>query len=117
MTALVRRSSRWTPIGIGAVILGFMAWWPLGLAVLGYIIWGGSVDDVLSDLIAKAREYVFPTRPASTGNAAFDAYKRETLARLEREQEEFAAYLEQLRQARDKEEFERFMAERARKAD
>jgi len=117
MTALIRRSSRWTPLGIAAMVLGFIAWWPLGLAVLGYIMWGGSVDDALSDLIAKARELIHAQRYPTSGNAAFDDYRRDTLARLEREQREFADYLEQLRAARDEEEFKRFMAERAKKDD
>jgi len=37
--------------------------------------------------------------------------------RLEEEQEEFHTFLEKLRQARDKPEFDQFMADRARKAD
>ena len=111
MTTAVRKSSRWTPIGVAAMILGFVAWWPLGLAVIAYIIWGGSVDDLLSDTIDQVKRAVKPA-PASSGNAAFDAYKRETLDRLEKEQAEFADYVEQLRQARDRDEFERFMKER-----
>ena len=46
------------------------------------------------------------------GNAAFDDYRAETLRRLEEEQKEFVAYLERLRRARDKAEFDQFMAER-----
>jgi hypothetical protein len=48
----------------------------------------------------------------STGNAAFDAYREETLRRLEEEAEEFQTFLERLRKARDKAEFDQFMAER-----
>jgi hypothetical protein len=51
-------------------------------------------------------------RTASSGNAAFDEYRAETLRRLEEEQKEFREYLERLRKARDKEEFDRFMADR-----
>lgn len=47
-----------------------------------------------------------------SGNAAFDEYRAETLRRLEDEQREFLAYLERLRQAKDKSEFDAFMAER-----
>lgn len=50
-----------------------------------------------------------------TGNRAFDAYKEETLRRLEREQTEFEAFLERLREAKDKAEFDQFMDDRARK--
>jgi hypothetical protein len=53
-------------------------------------------------------------RARSSGNAAFDDYRAETLRRLEEEQQEFAAYLERLRRARDKAEFDAFMADRRR---
>ncbi|AHJ66542.1 Hypothetical protein GbCGDNIH4_1074 [Granulibacter bethesdensis CGDNIH4] len=46
-----------------------------------------------------------------SGNEAFDAYREETLRRLEEEQREFQDYLHRLRQARDKQEFDQFMAE------
>ena len=48
-----------------------------------------------------------------SGNAAFDAYKADTLRRLEEEQENFEAFLERLRAAKDKSEFDQFMDERA----
>jgi hypothetical protein len=47
-----------------------------------------------------------------TGNAAFDEYREETLRRLEEEAGEFQTFLERLRKARDKAEFDQFMAER-----
>lgn len=50
--------------------------------------------------------------PPSSGNRAFDEYRQETLRRLEEEQQEFAAYLDRLRVAKDKAEFDQFMAER-----
>jgi hypothetical protein len=49
-----------------------------------------------------------------SGNAAFDEYRAETLRRLEEEQREFVEYLERLRRAKDKAEFDQFMAERRR---
>jgi hypothetical protein len=48
----------------------------------------------------------------SSGNRAFDEYRTETLRRLEDEQREFRDFLERLRQAKDKAEFDQFMAER-----
>ena len=50
-------------------------------------------------------------RPSS-GNHAFDEYRTETLRRLEDEQREFKEFLERLRFAKDKTEFDQFMAER-----
>ncbi len=49
----------------------------------------------------------------SSGNAAFDAYKTETLRRLEDEQDNFQAFLKRLRDAKDKAEFDQFMNDRA----
>ncbi len=48
----------------------------------------------------------------SSGNAAFDEYKAETLKRLEEEQDEFSSFLDNLRKARDKAEFDQFMQSR-----
>ncbi len=48
----------------------------------------------------------------SSGNAAFDEYKAETLKRLEDEQAEFDDFLANLRKARDKAEFDQFMQSR-----
>ncbi len=51
--------------------------------------------------------------PEPTGNASFDGYRAATLARLEAEQTEFVVFLDRLRHARDAEEFQSFMADRA----
>jgi len=48
----------------------------------------------------------------SSGNRAFDDYRADTLRRLEEEQREFREFLERLRLAKDKTEFDQFMAER-----
>ena len=50
--------------------------------------------------------------PASSGNRAFDDYRSETLKRLEDEQREFKDFLARLRFAKDRAEFDQFMAER-----
>lgn len=53
----------------------------------------------------------------SSGNLAFDAYKGETLRRLEEEQQNFESFLERLRESKDKAEFDDFMDDRAKRAD
>ena len=50
--------------------------------------------------------------PSSSGNRAFDEYRTETLKRLEEEQREFKDFLERLRFAKDRSEFDQFMNER-----
>jgi hypothetical protein len=53
----------------------------------------------------------------SSGNHAFDAYREETLKRLEDEQHEFKDFLERLRLAKDRAEFDQFMAARRKTYD
>lgn len=48
----------------------------------------------------------------SSGNSAFDAYKMDTIKRLQDEQENFEAFLKRLRDAKDKAEFDEFLADR-----
>ncbi len=50
--------------------------------------------------------------PSSSGNRAFDEYRADTLRRLEEEQREFKEFLQRLRFAKDRAEFDQFMAER-----
>jgi hypothetical protein len=52
----------------------------------------------------------------SSGNRAFDEYRAETLRRLEEEQREFMEFLNHLRHAKDKVEFDQFMTERGRRS-
>lgn len=122
------------PLSIGLMVLGFVVAWPLGLAMLAYMIWGDRMraffDGVRSGyqrsrFAAEMRGFggSFSAGPfGSTGNAAFDAYRAAELERLEaerrrleEERREFEAYMAHLRRARDQEEFERFKAERAQR--
>lgn len=112
------------PAWIALTILAFWFWWPLGLAALAFLIGSGRMACWRHG--GPGRWYR-PERArwsgghwsrscasAPSGHSAFDDYRDETLRRLEEEQREFAAYLERLRRARDKAEFDQFMAERGR---
>ncbi|MGA0539156.1 DUF2852 domain-containing protein [Neotabrizicola sp. VNH66] len=110
---------------IAAMVAGFVFVWPVGLALLAYMIWGKKMfgkscrnghDRHHHAAREWAREWGRPDRAAfrPSGNAAFDNYKSDTLRRLEEEQEAFESFLKRLREARDKQEFDRFMDERAR---
>jgi hypothetical protein len=66
---------------------------------------------------AAAERWGYVGRGRSSGNWAFDEYRAETLRRLEEEQREFMAFLDRLRHARDRAEFDQFMAERGRRPD
>ncbi|MCK0148906.1 DUF2852 domain-containing protein [Marivita sp. S6314] len=98
---------------IAAMVLGFIFFWPVGLALLAYMIWS---KRMFSKSCSTRRMSPKFTTMRSSGNTAFDAYKNETLRRLEEEQENFEAFLERLREAKDKSEFDQFMDERAKSA-
>ncbi len=105
---------------IAAMVLGFIFVWPVGLALLAYMIWS---KRMFSGNCAKRNHRNHPMsrrshRAAfkSSGNMAFDAYKGETLRRLEEEQQNFESFLQRLRESKDKAEFDDFMDDRAKKA-
>jgi hypothetical protein len=106
------------PAWIAVIVLGFIAFWPLGLALLAYLIWSGRMGCGRHGGAGRwqdfqSRMHGGGSRPSS-GNRAFDEYREETLRRLEEEQREFKGFLERLRLAKDKAEFDQFMADRAR---
>jgi hypothetical protein len=141
------------------MILAFIAWWPLGLLVLAFMIGSGRMayamgcwghrcndwhdgasrwqskmewmQDRWQSKIERLQGKMDRMRgrmdragggrdswgsswgsPRSSGNRAFDEYREQTLKRLEDEQREFREFLERLRFAKDRQEFDQFMAER-----
>ncbi|WP_299783477.1 DUF2852 domain-containing protein [uncultured Roseobacter sp.] len=100
---------------IAAMVLGFVFLWPVGLALLFYMIWSKRMFTSCSRKSTSMRHGMRAMRPS--GNSAFDAYKADTLRRLEDEQQQFEAFLERLRDAKDKAEFDQFMNDRADKND
>ncbi len=109
------------PAWIAVMILGFILFWPIGLAILAYLIWSGRMGCGRWSGRGRWHEqgddwWSFgPRRTRTSGNSAFDEYREETLRRLEDEQKEFQSFLERLRQAKDKAEFDQFMAEQRRR--
>lgn len=98
---------------IAAAVLAFILFWPIGLAILAYMIWG---KNMFKGCNKNARHAHKHRGFKSSGNSAFDAYKSETLRRLEEEQDSFQEFLKRLRDAKDKAEFDQFMDDRARNA-
>ncbi|MEO0772940.1 MAG: DUF2852 domain-containing protein [Pseudomonadota bacterium] len=96
---------------IAAMVLAFVFVWPLGLALLAYMIWSDKL--ICSSARKTHKRKTAKVIARTSGNAAFDAYKADTLQRLEQEQDNFEAFLQRLRDARDKAEFDQFMDERA----
>ena len=109
---------------ITLMVLGFVFWWPVGLAILALTLWskkmgcwghhGGNRWQRKMQRMEEMMERHCGGRsaPSSSGNRAFDEYREETLRRMEEEQREFQGFLEQLRAAKDKAEFDQFMTER-----
>ena len=112
------------PAWIAATILAFWWFWPLGLGLVAYLVGSGRFrawkmerrgrwHNMGANAQGCGARWRMATAPSS-GNAAFDQYRAETLSRLEEEQKEFHDYLDRLRQAKDKSEFDQFMADRRR---
>jgi hypothetical protein len=128
------------PMAVLFTVLGFIFWWPVGLAILAYMLFTGRIGCRARawQMAGQQQQSGDPSAPGgwrsggpgwsgmwknwcggeppaagrSSGNHAFDEYKAETLRRLEEEQQEFAAFLDRLRFAKDKAEFDQFMADR-----
>ncbi|WP_372839483.1 DUF2852 domain-containing protein [Phaeovulum sp.] len=106
---------------IALMVAGFVFAGPFGLVVLAFMLVTGRFGRRFRDGAPRHRRMgscrQFQVRMSgNTGNAAFDSYKADTLQRLEREQNEFEAFLHRLRESRDKAEFDQYLAERARAA-
>jgi len=112
------------PAWIAVMVLSFILFWPVGLAVLAYLIWSGRMAcgrhgemsrwqaRMAEKWQRKAERHGFAGPFSRTGNRAFDEYREDTLRRLEEESREFHSFLDKLRMAKDKAEFDAFMAER-----
>lgn len=118
----------WTPATVALMVLGFVVFWPLGLAMLAYILFGERLRDFKRDANAAAdgvfgrcrgRGFGRAAHFSTTGNVAFDDWRKAELDRIEEERRkldemraEFDEYLRELRRAKDQEEFDRFMRHR-----
>jgi hypothetical protein len=118
------------PVMIAATIVGFLLWWPLGVVALALAIANKKMGRMAFGCAGRrnggeggawnapwntpwtAAMSACGRNARGSGNSAFDEYREQTLRRLEEEQKEFTAFLERLRFARDKAEFDQFMAER-----
>ena len=99
---------------IAAMVLGFIFFWPIGLALLAYMIWS---KRMFNGSCSSRRHAHGGHKFRTSGNTAFDAYKADTLRRLEDEQEAFESFLNRLREAKDKQEFDQFMDDRKASAE
>ena len=122
MTVAAKLDEFGRPAWIAVMVLGFIVFWPVGLAILGFLIWSGRMG--MGRMGCRhggwgrwhhERHEGWHSRHLGrrdSGNSAFEDYKMETLKRLEEEQGEFMDFLQRLRHAKDKAEFDQFMADR-----
>lgn len=105
---------------IVATVMAFEAFWLAGVFVAIVIATAGFGRSLGFRPSRKSRGWARTecreeaAPPKSSGNAAFDAYRLEVLKRLEEEQKSFVSFLDRLRDAKDKSEFDSFMEDRAR---
>ena len=120
------------PAWIALTVVSFIVFWPIGLALLIYLKWSGrmfcghrrygywSGPEGRDARHAAREEWRAWKRNArwgrhgggASGNVAFDEYREETLRKLDEEQQAFHDYLDKLRSAKDRAEFDQFMNER-----
>lgn len=104
---------------IAAMVAGFIVFWPVGLGLVAYMTYANKWSKNMFNRksCTARRDHGGMGRSAawrSSGNTAFDAYKADTLRRLEDEQSAFESFLQRLRDAKDKQEFDAFMEDRAK---
>lgn len=116
---------------IVGIVIAFFWFWPAAAAYIVWKVMGYPVPvDVKRWFDGSAGQWRFRTPSfddrswaggpwAGTGNAAFDEYRRGELERLERERRrldeearEFRDFVEELKRAKDREEFDAYMAKR-----
>lgn len=115
---------------LALTLLAFWLAWPVGLAVVAFLAGSGRLKawrqaastcapgvwhNLRSDAEKAAQRFRSAGTTSSSGNEAFDDYRAGELKRLEEEEREFKAFLEQLRRSRDRAEFDGFMAEQRRR--
>jgi hypothetical protein len=123
----------WSIYEVGAVLGSFALFWPLGIVALFVKIkkgelWSGASDmkapwntdwsnwkkpEGFGDFNSKWKQ------PHTSGNQAFDDYRRAELdkldalrRKLDEDRKAFDQFVTKLRQAKDREDFERFMNDR-----
>jgi Protein of unknown function (DUF2852) len=111
------------PKWIAVLLLSLWISWPVGLVVFAFLMWTGRLDGWRRAGLSLWQEGLGPLRqpgswwsPRTSGNNAFDKYRSDTLQRLEEEGKEFREFLNRLRAAKDKAEFDQFMADRRNQA-
>src|SRR5215813_4219647 len=94
------------PAWIAVMVAGFILFWPIGLAILAYLIWSGRMGCGRHGNMSRWQQHMADRWDRkmerwgrefrgfqSSGNVAFDEYREDTIRRLEEEQREFREFL------------------------
>ena len=116
------RRGNWAPINIATMVIGFMIFWPFGLAVLAWIATGHHVRELpgaARELWSRVSGDGGPrfARATASDNVVFNDYQqaqydriREIRAEIGERARRFAEFRADSRRRADQEEFDRFMA-------
>ena len=121
----------WSVYEVGATLGAFVVFWPLGLVALFVKMKKGELWNGASTMQAPWANWQKHSENVSSfagnwqrgqgfsGNAAFDDYRKVEIEKLEaqrrkldEERKAFDEFLSKLRHAKDRDDFERFMADR-----
>jgi Protein of unknown function (DUF2852) len=122
----IARLNEWEhpkPVWILLLILSLWVSWPVGVVLFAYLMWSGRLEgwkraglNLWNEGIGLPQQPGTWWPPRSSGNTAFDEYRTDTLRRLEDEKKEFQVFLDRLRAAKDRAEFDQFMSDRRNRA-
>lgn len=93
------------PVWLGLMAVGFLWFWPVGLFILALLAWNGMLGNQGGSVPWSASFW-------SSGNAAFDKHQQEARAALDKEREDFAAFIKEKLTAKDQAEFAEFTSKR-----
>ena len=122
----IARLNEWEhpkPVWILLLILSLWVSWPVGVVLFAYLMWSGRLEgwkraglNLWNEGVGLMQQPGTWWPPRSSGNNAFDEYRTDTLRRLEDEKKEFQVFLDRLRAAKDRAEFDQFMSDRRNRA-
>jgi len=125
MTCATAFRPAFTPLTIALMVLGFVIFWPFGLAMLAYIFWGDRFKAMRHEAHKRraARRYRAWARgdraeapaPKVAPVEAGEWVEPRSEHRFDDGRAAFDAFLNTLRHGKDREEFDRFMARNRRK--
>jgi hypothetical protein len=98
------------PVWLAVMCIAFIWFWPLGIAILGYLVLSGRLGSFMPNT-----KWWQPLTWVTSGNAAFDEHRAEVMSQLEQERKDFDEFIAEAAKAKDRTEFDNFMKKRSKK--